>query len=175
MGELEVVLDGEVVEEGPTLEDCVSEWASGASETIRGQLRQARAAYYARTQGIIQAFRKEVEISISTAYDYAKCWEKFGEAVENGDLSMRLESGSVTIYQLIECAYTPEPMEALEKAEEDNQTTRQIKREKREKQQEQAEKDHGKPEKLETRVCPTCGGDGVLPVAHEIFEVEYEG
>lgn len=154
--EIEYVLDGEVVEEeqGPDWESCVSEWAEGAHQALHGQLRQASAAAaVTKRYGLssMEAFAKEVGCSRSTAYDYAKVWWTYRHMIETPEFSRRVESGLVSMSQLVQGTRYPEPVAAIDRAVDDGISGRQMERER---------KEESVPENVETITnvcCVDCG------------------
>lgn len=165
MTELERVYDvGEIVDDMPSWEELTSEWASGASEAILGQLRQARAAAAVRSvygESSMEKFAYEVGSSKSTVYNYAKVWWVYGHLLEDGNsqFSKRLESGSLSMTQLLAATKAPDPVAMIEEAEEKNLSSRAI---------EARIKEEEEPENVEkvnyTMTCPTCNGSGEVPV-----------
>lgn len=163
MTELERVYDDvEVVEEqGSDWESCVSEWAEGAHQELAGQLRQCRAAAaVTKRYGLssMEGFAKDVGCSRSKAYDYAKVWWTYGHLVETPEFSRRVESGLVTISQMIQGTRDPEPVKAIDRAVDDGISARQMERER---------KEEGIPENVEVVdlvVCPHCGVE--YPISH---------
>ncbi len=146
MTELQRVQDAEIVEEGPSWEEHVSEWTSAAGQVFAGQMRQARvAASVARVygNGSMEAFAKEVGASRSTVYDYARVWWIYGHI-----LSERPDDSPLTISHYVEASYAPDPLKAIEEAEDEGLTTRQI--EKRRKEPEAT------PQLITHIICPEC-------------------
>lgn len=133
MSDVEQIHEAEIVEESPSWEELVSEWTAGASLALAGQLKQARAAanvqrVYGRKS--VEAFAKEVGASKSTVYDYARVWQMYGHLFEDGEYSGRLETLSMA--QLVEAAYSPDPVTTAERAEDEGLSSRQIRAERRE-------------------------------------------
>ena len=157
--ELERVYDGEVVEEpeGMDWEQATSEWAEGSRQEFVGQLRQARAAAsVAKRYGwaSMGAFAKEVGCGKSKVYDYARVWVVYGHLFEDGEFSARLETRTISHY--VKALRAPDPVAFVEESEDEDWSTRRMD----EVLEEREIEAHGKPERVETRVCPTCNGSG---------------
>jgi hypothetical protein len=162
MTEIERIQDVEIVEDVPSWEELVGEFAEGRRYEMHGQLRQARAAasvvtHYGRQS--IKAFAFEVGKSPSWVYDLARVWHVYGHIFEDGDeLSSRLET--LGISHLVKSLSAPDPVALAERAHDEGMTTRQVEEEAR-----------GKEEKAEiakTMVCPQCGGTGEVPMDEAI-------
>lgn len=156
-GELEYVQDAEIVDEGPSWEELTSEWAEGARHELVGQLRQARAAAAVmRTYGTgaMKKFAGEVGASKSKVYDYAKVWAVYGHLFEDGELPASFQTRGIS--HMVAALKDPEPVRMLETSEDEDLSVRQI--EERTQDREQAE--HGGPERVEAKECPSCGADG---------------
>ena len=162
MTELERVYDGEVIEEGPSWEEHVSEWAEGARQEFAGQLRQARAAAsVARHHGrsSMKAFAQEVGASKSKVYDYCRVWWVYGHLFEDGDFSGRFQTLGISHY--LQALRAPDPSSALEQAEDEGLSVRRLKE-----RIEESEHD-GLAEEAKTVPCDKCDGSGRLPVPKE--------
>lgn len=161
--ELEVVHTGEVVDpEGDLLQACVSEWASASSQALVAKLRQARAAATyireRRDQGLaakdaVEEFASEVKAKKSKVYDYTRVWWIYGHLLEDGhsSFSARVESGVLTMSQLVATTRAKDPVEMLDAVEDDNLSSRAI--EARIKEEEEPKN----VETIEVVICPHCG------------------
>lgn len=163
MTELErVPLEGEVVEEPEvTVNDCIDEWTSAATHVIWGQLRQARAAAKAKEligKGWAKEFGKQVEVEKTTVYNFARVWWMHGHRIQDGDsgLSARLDSGRITMTNLIKSTYAPDPMKSLNAVEDGGLSTRQQEAMNRE-EREQEHAEDPRVEEVKTPECPSCG------------------
>lgn len=159
-GELEVVRNPEILQEnqGDVWESAVSEWSSGQSQAILGQLRQARAA--AAIQSVygtssMKSFADEVGAAPSTCYEYAKVWNRYGYLIEDGSGQFyeRLESGFTTMSHLIKALRSPDPRAAIEEAADDGISAREMER------RQKTEEEPQRVEKVEITECPHCGSD----------------
>lgn len=159
--ELERVYDAEIPRaspaEVPSLEDLKSEWTAGAETKIRGQLRQARAAYLVKEHygaEALRSFATEMDRGRSTVYEYAKIYGRLLEFFPDHEaVSERLDESPLTIWHVVEASKRDDISfpEALDEAEIEGHTTRQ---------QKAIRKEREKPENVETItviVCPECG------------------
>lgn len=174
MAEIEQVYEGEVVDDGtPGWETLVSEWTSGAAQALVGKLRQARAAanvsrHYG--QASMEKFAAEVACGKSKVYDYARVWWIFGHLMTpNADnaFSGRLESGRLSMTQLVELTYAPDPVSSLDVAEDEGLSSRAIRERSKEERRVMEEREASmgstphRPVEVTTEVCPDCTGGGL--------------
>lgn len=159
--ELERIPDAEIIEEGPSWEEAVSEWAEGSRLELAGQLRQARAAAAVSSHYGTDAmghFASEVGASKSKVYSYAKVWMVYGHIFEDGsEISSRLETLGIT--HLIKGLAAPDPLTAVEEAHDEGLSTREMEERVRE-----LEEPENTVKVQETRACEACGGTGEVPV-----------
>lgn len=171
MTELEVIRDAEIVQESEQdiLEACISEWTTGAAQAIWGQLRQARAASIyveqRRKQGLtakdaIEEFGSSVGAKKSKVYNYIRVYTIYGHILEDTHsmLSSRVESGMVSMSELVEKTYAKDPIEAAETPSSVSEAKAQNQIEKVEEQAEKSENVR------QMRACEACGGSGEVPV-----------
>ena len=153
--ELERILDAEIVEDKPSIEDIKAEWTMGAERKLEGQLRQARAAYALQKhygKASMESFAKEMDKGRSTVYAYAKLYARLLEFFpDQQQISERLESSPLTISNVMEASKEEDFPKALDEAEDDHLSTRQ---------QEARRKERSEPKNVETitkLACPECG------------------
>lgn len=155
MSELERVYDAEIVDDTPTLEDLKSEWTAGAETKLRGQLRQARAAYLVDRhygESSVESFADELRAGRSTVYEYARVYRRLLQFFPSQEeISGRLDESPLTITNVIEASKEEDFPKALDEAEIEGHTTRQQKAKRKERET---------PKNVETiqrGTCPHCG------------------
>lgn len=161
--ELERVEDGEIVEDAPSWEQHVSEWAEGARQEFVGQLRQCRAAasvarHYGR--GSMKAFAQEVGASKTKVYDFARVWWVYGHLFEDGD--ERFPTRGISHY--IAALRADDPVAMLERSEDEDLSVRQMEAEMEDGEQREAAGSRN-VELVEVVVCAHCGAEYPLSEA----------
>lgn len=160
--ELERVYDEAEPREVPVWRQAIAEWRSGAETKLRGQLRQAQAAYMVERhygEGSMEEFANEEEVNSSrtTVYAYAGAWSKLLAHFGHADaISERLDDSPLTITNVIEAAKEEDLPRALDEAEDEGMSSRQQKAKRRERSETPGQGQ--KVEVIDMVACPHCGG-----------------
>lgn len=167
--ELEHIHDAEIVQDDEGYwEALVSEWTTGHAEELRGRLRQARAAAAVERRygaGSMEAFAHEVGTSRSTAYEYARAYNRLlGDFGSHDAVSERLDDSPLTISNVLEAVHEEDTPKALDEAEDAGLSSRQQKAKRRERSI------PGNVETVNLIVCPHCGVE--YPINHASTRTE---